>query len=221
MGAAGWVDAMATMKKTCLSCRDDKTRQGFTRQQWRCSSPKCKSCTLHRAEQDRREVTLADFVPPAARPQPTMEMTFVNPYRLQPTMEMTDELSTECRRRSSRLKSVLSSRRDGRHGLPNSGWVKTDEEVKSYRVMPGAELQSHAGPGGDCESKDGVSTLKRCGDRACSYSRMGLLDIHQLRAASTRMGSADSADCRPTRDLTTDDQLQRKVSYVVSFYCAV
>ena len=99
MLAAGWVDATATTTKICPSCRDDKTQQGFARRQWRCSSPKCKSCTLHRADQDRRdttrrlEVAIADFVPPAARPQPTMERT--------------EELSTENRRRSSSLQSSL------------------------------------------------------------------------------------------------------------------
>ena len=141
MLAAGWVDTTATTTKICSSCRDDKTRQGFARRQWRCSSPKCKSCTLHRADQDRRdttrrlEVAIADFVPPAARPQPTMERT--------------EELSTENRRRSSSLQSSLCTRKyGGRHGLPNSGWVKKDEQVKSYRVMPGEALQIYAGPGG-------------------------------------------------------------------------
>ena len=41
MLAAGWVDTTVTTKKICSSCRDDKTRQGFARRQWRYSSPKC------------------------------------------------------------------------------------------------------------------------------------------------------------------------------------
>ena len=81
MVADGWVDTPATTTKACSSCRDDKTRQGFARRQWRSSSPKCKSCTVHRAEDDRRasmrrlKVATDDFVPPAPRPKPMMEKT--------------------------------------------------------------------------------------------------------------------------------------------------
>ena len=81
MLAAGWVDTTATTTKICSSCRDDKTRQGFARRQWRSSDHKCKCCTLHRAEEDRRastrrlKVATDDFVPPAPRPKPMMEKT--------------------------------------------------------------------------------------------------------------------------------------------------
>ena len=135
----GWVDTTATTTKICSSCRDDKTRQGFARRQWRSSIPECKSCTFHRAEEDRHastrriKVATDDFVPPAPRPKPTTEKT--------------QKQGTDSRRRPSSLKSGLSSGIHGRHGLPNSGYVKKDEELKSCRVIPGAELQVHAGAG--------------------------------------------------------------------------
>ena len=140
MLAAGWVDTTATTTKLFSSCRNDKTRQGFARGQWRCSSPKCKSCTLHRADQDRRdttrrlEVAIADFVPPAARPQPTMERT--------------EELSTENRRSSSSLQSSMHQNRWWKTRTAECGLGQKDEQVKSYRVMPGEALQIYAGPGG-------------------------------------------------------------------------
>ena len=155
MVAAGWVDTTATTTKMCSSCRDDKTRQGFARRQWRSSDHKCKCCTLHRAEEDRRastrrlKVATDDFVLPAPRPKPRMEQT--------------QKQGTDSHRRPSRMKSGLRSGNYGRHGLPNSGWVGKDIYVKRYRVIPGAELQVHAGPGirnevmGYIRSKDVVT----------------------------------------------------------------